>query len=348
MPTLPPEPQQFSPSESHHARQIAESFGSEAERYERTRPTYPNAMVDAILVASPGRDVLDVGIGTGISARPFQQEGCQVLGVDPDERMAEYARQSGLEVEIAKFEEWDPAGRTFDVVIAGQTWHWVDPVLGASKAAEILQPGGRIALFWNVMSFPPDFAKGCSAVYQRVLPEFPFFQGGAPGGAASYAPLTDKAIDGIKKTGMFSEPEQWQFDWERPYTRDEWLEIVPTFGGHSQIPPEKLAELLSAIGDVVDAAGGHFIMGYASVVVTAASRCWLIPPHITSRSATQTMGTPARWKERRNDGSGRGWLLSADRRLGRGGEPRPTANHLERSVRRSWNDPVSGALLSES
>ena len=299
MTTLPPEPQQFSPSESHHARQIAESFGSEAERYERTRPTYPNAMVDAILVASPGRDVLDVGIGTGISARPFQQEGCQVLGVDPDERMAEYARQSGLEVEIAKFEEWDPAGRTFELFDA-------DPALVS------------------------------------------FFQGGAPGGAASYAPLTDKAIDGIKKTGMFSEPEQWQFDWERPYTRDEWLEIVPTFGGHSQIPPEKLAELLSAIGDVVDAAGGHFIMGYASVVVTAASRCWLIPPHITSRSATQTMGTPARWKERRNDGSGRGWLLSADRRLGRGGEPRPTANHLERSVRRSWNDPVSGALLSES
>ena len=155
------------PSESHRARQIAESFGSEAERYERTRPTYPNAIVDAILVASPGPDVLDVGIGTGFSTRPFQEEGCHVLGVDPDERMAEYARQSGLEVEIAKFEEWDPAGRTFDVVIAGQTWHWVEPVLGASKAAEILQPGGRIALFWNVMSFPPDFAKGCAAVYRH-------------------------------------------------------------------------------------------------------------------------------------------------------------------------------------
>jgi SAM-dependent methyltransferase len=262
-------PEQFSPSESHHARQIAESFGSEAERYERTRPTYPKAMVDAILAASPGHDILDVGIGTGISARPFQREGRRVLGVDPDERMAEYARRSGLEVEIAKFEDWDPAERTFDVVIAGQTWHWVDPVLGASKAAETLRSGGRIALFWNVMSIPKDFAKGFAAVYQRVIPEFPFFQSGATGGAVSYAPLFDKAIDGIRQTGMFSEPEQWQFDWERPYTRDEWLDTVPTFGGHSQIPPDNLAELLSGLGDVVDAAGGSITIGYTAVVITA-------------------------------------------------------------------------------
>ncbi|MGO8723148.1 MAG: class I SAM-dependent methyltransferase [Acidimicrobiales bacterium] len=267
MTTLPPE--QFLPSEPHHARRIAESFGSQAERYERTRPSYPKAMVDAILASSPGHDVLDVGIGTGISARPFQQEGCHVLGVDPDERMAEFARLSGLEVEIARFEEWDGAGRTFDLVIAGQTWHWVDPVLGASRAAAVLRPKGRIALFWNVMSFPPDFAERSSAVYRRVLPEFPFFPGGSKGGAASYAPLCDKAADGIRQTGMFTEPEPWPFDWERPYTRDEWLETVPTFGGHSQLPPDKLAQLLSGLGDALDAAGGSITIGYNAVVITA-------------------------------------------------------------------------------
>ena len=269
MVTLPPEGQQLAVAEPHHARQIAESFGNEAERYERARPAYPKAMVEAILAASPGDHVLDVGSGTGISARPFQQRGCQVLGVDPDERMAALARASGIEVEIAKFEEWAPAGRIFDVVIAGQTWHWVDPVLGASKAAEVLRPGGRIALFWNVMSVPPDFAEGFSAVYRRVLPQFPFFQGGMPGGAASYAPLTEKATEGIQKTGKFDEPEQWQFDWERSYTTDEWLDTVPSFGGHSQMPPEKLSALLEGIGEVIDGVGGRFTMGYSAIVVTA-------------------------------------------------------------------------------
>ena len=267
--TLPPEPQKSSPSEPHHARQIAESFGSQAARYERTRPTYPKAMVEAILAASPGRDLLDVGIGTGISARAFQHQGCRVLGVEPDERMAEFARAGGFEVEIAKFEAWDPAGRTFGVVTAGQSWHWVDPVLGASKAADSLRPGGRIALFWNVMSFPPDFAMNSSAIYQRVLPEFPFFRSGSGGGMASYAPIFEKAIAGIRQTGAFDEPEQWHFDWERCYTADEWLDILPTFGGHSQIPPAKLAELLAGVADVIDAAGGSVTVNYSAVMVTA-------------------------------------------------------------------------------
>jgi SAM-dependent methyltransferase len=269
MPTIPPQGQQLSTEDSYRVRQIAESFGKEAERYERTRPSYPKALVSAILAASPGRDVLDVGIGTGISARPFQQQGCRILGVDPDERMANLARGSGLDVEIAKFEDWDGAGRTFDLVIAGQTWHWVDPALGAAKAAEALRPGGRVALFWNVMSFPPDFAEGFSAVYQRLLPEFPFFQTGAPAGIASYTPLSDKAADGLRQTGKFSEPERWQFDWERRYTTDEWLDVVPTFGGHSQIPPEELTGLLSGIREVIDEAGGSFLLGYTALVVTA-------------------------------------------------------------------------------
>ncbi len=58
-------------------------------------------------------------------------------------------------------------------------------------------------------------------------------------------------------------------DWERPYTREEWLEQLPTFGGHSRIPADKLAELLTGIGDVVDAAGGNFTMGYTAVALTA-------------------------------------------------------------------------------
>ena len=262
-------PSQQVPREAHQAREIAESFGAEAERYERTRPSYPKAMVDAILAASPGLDVLDVGIGTGISARPFQQDGRQVLGVEPDERMAEFARRSGLEVEIARFEEWDRAGRSFDLIIAGQTWHWIDPVLGASRAAESLRPGGRIALFWNVMSYPPEFAEGLSAVYQRVLPEFPFFQNASTGGTASYAPLSDKAVDGIRQTGDLGEPERWQFDWERTYTGDEWLETVPTFGGHGQIPPRKLNEVLGGIGRVVDDVGGSITIRYTALVITA-------------------------------------------------------------------------------
>jgi len=82
--------------------------------------------------------------------------------------------------------------------------------------------------------------------------------------------MCGKAADGIGQAGTFGEPEQWRFDWDRRYTRDEWLELVPTFGGHSQIPPAKLAELLAGIGTAIDAAGGRFTTHYATLAVTAA------------------------------------------------------------------------------
>ena len=74
--------------EPHRARQVAESFGLDPGRYDRARPRYPDAMVQAIVAASPGPGVLDVGCGTGIAARQFQAAGCRVLGVEPDARMA--------------------------------------------------------------------------------------------------------------------------------------------------------------------------------------------------------------------------------------------------------------------
>src|SRR5947208_4459723 len=149
MPTLPSDGASLSSSEPHRQRQVAESFGTDAERYDRARPSYPTALIDRIVAHSPGPDLVDAGCGTGIAARQFQAAGCRVLGVEPDERMAEPARRAGVETEIATFEDWAPHGRRFDAVIAAQAWHWVDPVAGAAKAAQVLRPGGRLAVFWN-------------------------------------------------------------------------------------------------------------------------------------------------------------------------------------------------------
>jgi SAM-dependent methyltransferase len=183
--------------------------------------------------------------------------------------MADLARQSGLEVEVATFEAWDPAGRAFDAIIAAQAWHWIDPVAGAARAAQALRPGGLLAVFWNAAQLPPDLGEALAAVYRRVDTGLPFIPSGRPL-LDAYLTMCGKAADGIRQAGTFGEPEQWRFDWDRRYTRDEWLELVPTFGGHSQIAPAKLAELLAGIGAAIDAAGGSFTTHYATVAVTAA------------------------------------------------------------------------------
>ncbi len=242
----------------------------DAERYDRTRPRYPDAMVDRIVAACPGPGVLDVGCGTGIEARQFQAAGCEVLGVEPDARMADFARRGGVEVEVATFEAWDPAGRMFDAVVAGTAWHWVDPVAGAAKAARVLRPGGRLAAFWHVFQLPPGVAETFAAVYRRVVPDSPFVFQEKGNALEGYQVLFARAADGIREAGGFGDPEQWRFDWECHYTRDAWLDQLPTSGALTRLPRDRLAEVLEGAGSAVDAMGGGFTMPYTTVVVTAA------------------------------------------------------------------------------
>jgi SAM-dependent methyltransferase len=279
MTTLPPEsPPPESPPPGppasagapHLQRQVAEGFGADAGRYDRARPTYPADLVERIVAASPGRDVADVGCGTGISSRLFRAAGCRVLGIDPDPRMAEQARAGGTEAEVAKFEDWDPAGRSFDAVVAAQSWHWVDLTAGAAKAAAVLRPGGRLAVFWNAFDPPRELREAFGAVYREALPDSP------PSGFWS-RPLVEtyraggaRAADGMRQAGGFGEPEEWLAGWARSYTRDEWLDLVPTLGGFRQFPAAAQERILDGLGAAIDAAGGAFTMGYTTLAVTAA------------------------------------------------------------------------------
>ncbi|MFD8014248.1 class I SAM-dependent methyltransferase [Streptomyces sp. NPDC059762] len=270
MPTLPPErAPRPARSSSHENRQVAESFGSDAARYDRARPGYPQALVDRIVAAGPGREVLDVGCGTGIVARQFAAAGCRVLGVDDAARMAELARRRGLDVEVAAFEAWEPAGRAFDAVVSGQTWHWVDPVAGAAKAAQVLRPGGPLALFWNAGEPSPAVADAFAEVHRRVLPDSLAARQSAVPAVDGYTALCAKAADGIRQVDAFADAERWRFDWERTYTRDEWLDQLPTQGAFTRLPQPDLDAVLAGVGAAIDAAGGSFTMRYATLAVVA-------------------------------------------------------------------------------
>jgi SAM-dependent methyltransferase len=253
----------------HKARLIAESFGTDAKGYDRARPGYPDALVARIVAESPGFDVLDVGCGTGIAARQFQAAGCTVLGVEPDARMAEFARARGLPVEVAAFEAWDPDDRRFDTVIAAQSWHWVDPLTGAAKAARVLRPTGRLAIFGHVSESTAEVAESFAAAYRRVVPDSPFANLPARRPMDIYQALYAKFADKIRETGRFREPEQWRFDWEQSYTRGQWLALLPTTGGLTRLHPDQLADILDEVGTAIDALGGAFTMHYTTLATTA-------------------------------------------------------------------------------
>lgn len=248
---------------------MAESFGVDAQRYDQARPGYPDPLVTRIVTGSPGSDVLDVGCGTGIAARQFQAAGCTVLGIEPDARMADFARARGLQVEVATFEAWQPVGRTFGAVIAAQSWHWVEPVVGVMKAARVLRPGGRLAIFGHAYEPPTEVAEPFAAAYRRAAPDSPFNGQPARRPLGLYQAAYAKFADKIRETEQFNAPEQWRFDWEQSYTRDQWLDLLPTTGGLTQLRPDQLAQILDAVGSAIDSLGGRFTMNYTTLAATA-------------------------------------------------------------------------------
>jgi len=280
MPTIPTPPS----GSPHQHRAVAESFGTDPARYDRARPRYPDELIARILAGLPGPEVLDVGTGTGIVARQVRAAGGHVVGVEPDERMAAAARATGIPVEVATFERWDPAGRMVDAVVAGQAWHWVDPVAGAAKAAQVLRPGGRLAVFWNADEPPAEAAAALAEAYRRLAPPSTPAPGStsplastraravtpatpAPAAtpdqasgaaperpvsvAAAYATMAGRAADSMRAAGAYDEPERWEFRGERSYTRESWLEYVATTGFFTHAAAGLRAEVLAAIGAAV-------------------------------------------------------------------------------------------------
>ncbi|TSE01715.1 class I SAM-dependent methyltransferase [Skermania sp. ID1734] len=257
---------------------MAESFGVDPERYNRARPAYPAGLIDRIVRTFPGRDVLDVGCGTGIEARQFHAAGCRVLGVDPDRRMAEFARTTGIDVEVSRFEEWDPANRSFDAVVSGQAWHWVDPVAGAVKAAQLLRPHGILALFAHVFEPPPPVSDALRTVLQRVAPDLPFGAAQVTGDerpptpANAYRAMYIHFGDAVGQTNAFGEPEHFQLEWERAYTRDEWLDLLATTGMLTRLSTDALAQISDGVGAAIDAIGDHITVRFTTLAMTARRR----------------------------------------------------------------------------
>lgn len=245
-------------------RQRALSFGGIAAQYDRARPSYPPALIDRLMEWSP-RQVLDVGCGTGKASRLLIARGCDVLGVEPDASMAAIARSHGVTVEAATFEEWDSRQRMFDLVMAGQAWHWVQPEAGSARAASVLHVGGHLAVFWNRGRHDPETAAALDAVYARLAPSIA--QPSTDLRPSMAAP--DERFQALADSGRFTVVETDVFDWETVYDRDEWLDLIATHSDHLTLPAALRTELLDAIGDVIDRRGGNVPCQYSTLLLVA-------------------------------------------------------------------------------
>jgi ubiquinone/menaquinone biosynthesis C-methylase UbiE len=136
------------------ARRYGRVFDEIAAEYDRRRPAYPDELVGQACQAArigSGDRVLEVGCGSGQLTRALAARGLHVTALDPGTSLLALARQNldgAGEVEFvnADFEDALLSREQFQAVFSASAFHWADPQVSWQKAADVLVPGGTLAL----------------------------------------------------------------------------------------------------------------------------------------------------------------------------------------------------------
>ena len=171
-PPIPPisgrEAPRFRSAERKNA--LAAAFQEQGEDYDRLRPGYPAAALEAMLAQAPERAgggerrAIDLGAGTGKLSWALAAHGLEVTAVDTSAAMLETALRGGqagraaprlpvssLTTYLAPAEDTGLTTGSAELVTVAQAWHWFDADAASAEVIRLLAPGGVLALVWNML-----------------------------------------------------------------------------------------------------------------------------------------------------------------------------------------------------
>lgn len=228
-------------------------FGATADDYARHRAGFPASLFErlaALGIGEPGRSVLDLGTGTGSLARGFARRGCRVTGLDPAAPLLEKARGLdaaeglGIEYRVGHAERTGLPSAAFDVVAAGQCWHWFDRAEAAAEARRLLRPGGSVVIaHFDWLPLRGNLVAATEALIERHNPAWSL-----GGGTGLYpAWLRDLGEAGFEDIASFS------YDVAVPYTPEAWRgRIRASAGVAASLPPEAVARFDADLATLLD------------------------------------------------------------------------------------------------
>ncbi len=237
-----------------NARELGKivDFGKTATDYGRHRAGFSPEFFDRLAVAgivARGRRALDLGTGTGTIARGLAARGMIATGLDRSASMLaeadRLAREAGLTVRFveATAEETGMDAGSFDVVMAGQCWHWFDRKRAAEEVLRVLAPGGKLVLgHFDWIPLPGNMVDATEKLIEQFNPKWTL--GGGMGIHPQY-------LSGLSVAG-FKNIETYSFDLDVPYSHEDWRgRIRASAGVGASLPPDRVAEFDAALAKIL-------------------------------------------------------------------------------------------------
>lgn len=228
------------------------NFGATSKDYARHRAGFPDSFFERLVehgIGRSGETVVDLGTGTGSLARGFARRGCQVIGIDPAEEMLlaarELDRSAGVNVEyrVARAEDTGLADAAFDVVTAGQCWHWFDRPRAAVEVARILKPDGSLLIaHFDWIPLAGNIVRATEELIEHHNPNWKM------GGGLGLHPLwlRDLGEAGYRSLETFS------YDVDAVYTPEAWRgRIRASAGVGASMPAERVEAFDEELADLL-------------------------------------------------------------------------------------------------
>jgi SAM-dependent methyltransferase len=160
------------------------------------------------------------------------------------------------------FEDAPLPEASFDIVASATAFHWVDPAVGARKAAQALRDLGWLAVWSNVYGDPerPD------PFHEAIQPLLRAF---APDLSRPEAPRPEDARSPEEETACsdFDAAEEHVLRWEATHDPDQIRALFSTLSPWIALPVERREPLLDALHALTrDAFAGRVVRPYRTLI----------------------------------------------------------------------------------
>jgi SAM-dependent methyltransferase len=170
----------------------------------RNRPAYPEILIRHLseLAGGAGGRVLDLGAGTGHLAVPLAGQGHRVTAVEPARAMLAELKvwADGQKISIAAVnasaEHTGLPDGAFDLVLAADVLHWLDPELAGREVARLLRSGGLLVVIEAQLGDTP-FMRELRALFSKRNPRAQLLRPSTL--TQFFSPASDKGVPRVAR-----------------------------------------------------------------------------------------------------------------------------------------------------